>query len=478
MDHQCNSKSQGDTSSIDVVFVEVPYREGVNSIFQEYNRAYSQVFAQFWGIAPYQDGFANFPNVPLWISCLMPVVKKLGLTAVKVRTSIHEIDLPSASVYLLSCFTSNFVYTLKVARWIKEHFPGSTIVLGGSHATVAYKECIQVGAFDIVVIGEGEDSLEEILCSDVDDKENLKSIKGICFLDKGRVHVTPPRENVFDLDRRPLPVYSFLDTTIRNEIREGALFTTKGCPWQCVYCAEGSSKLRTKSPQRIAEETHYLLDAFPNLRFFRLVDSSFTMRKDLEQVCRKMSQLEIPWSCQTRVDLMQPDRLSMLRSGGCRVINVGVESGDDHILGIVNKRISISQAIESCRLAKQYGFKVITYWMIGLPGETKETAQRTIHTITELIRNGICDLAELCICVPYPGTELYKSRIQFGIRIEETQLFDNFLENSMSCMYNTSLSNRDIYQLWLQGLESITEALRLRYPDLLLENTGIQNGDR
>jgi len=156
---------------------------------------------------------------------------------------------------------------------------------------------------------------------------------------------------------------------------------------------------------------------------------------------------------------MQPSRLEGLWSGGCRVLNLGAESGDNNILRIINKGVTVKEVYASCQTAKNLGFKVITYWMIGLPGETEETAQQTIRVISDLLQHGLTDLAELCICVPYPGTALHNRYQEFKISIDKAPDYANFLENDLSCMRTESLTNLDIYRLWQEGISSITERI-------------------
>lgn len=331
--------------------------------------------------------------------------------------------------------------------------PGCTSVCG--------LECAKTGDFDAIVVGEGEDPLEQILRRCFLGDGNLDGIKGIYHLSDGEIRFSQRNYAYSDPSTRPLPDYSFLSELARSKIPEGAVMTTYGCPWRCIYCVEGSGTLRSKTPQRVVQEVNTVRSAFPNIRFLRFADSSFSARADLPQMCETLASVSSPWSCQTRADLMQPNRLKMLWAGGCRVVSLGAESGDNRILGIVNKRITVDKIYASCHAAKNLGFKVITYWMIGLPGETQETARQTIHVISDLMQQGLTDLAELCICVPYPGTALHDRYGEFKIAIDTADDFANFLENDLSCMHTESLANVDIYRLWQEGLRSITEGTAL-----------------
>ena len=453
------SAQRSSANSTDVIFVDIPYREGSHPIFRRYNQAYARKFASFWDIAPYQEGSSNYPNVPLWVSSLRPIVMGLGLNSTYVQCRVETISLPQAAVYLLSSFTSNYIHTRKIAQWIRQHHPQSKIILGGSHATACGLECAETGDFDAIVAGEGEVPLEHILRRYFFGDGNLIGIEGVYYVSRGQIEFRQRCQTYSDPGSRLLPNYSFLNELARSHIQEGAVMATYGCPWQCVYCAEGRSLLRSKTPQRVVQEIIGLRSAFPNMRFLRFVDSSFSARADLRQMCEALAGISIPWSCQTRADLMQPGRLEMLWSGGCRVVNLGAESGDNRILRIINKRVTVEDVYASCQTAKNLGFKVITYWMIGLPGETEETAQQTIRVISDLMQHGLTDLAELCICVPYPGTALHNRYQEFKISIDKAYDYANFLENDLSCMHTESLTNIDIYRLWQEGLRSITEGI-------------------
>lgn len=446
-------------NSFHVIFVDTPYREGSHPIFHRYNQAYARKFASFWNIAPYQEGSSNYPNVPLWVSSLRPIAMRLGLNSTYVRCRTETISLPQAPVYLLSSFTSNYTYTRKIARWIREYYPQSKIVLGGAHASACGLECAETGDFDAIVDGEGEEPLEHILQCYFFGDGNLHGVEGVYHGSRGEIEFRQRCHTYPDPSSRPLPDYSFLNELARSHIQEGAVMATYGCPWQCVYCAEGRSLPRSKTSQRVVQEIIRLRSAFPSMRFLRFVDSSFSARADLQQMCEALASISIPWSCQTRADLMQPSRLELLRSGGCRVVNVGAESGDNRILKIINKRVTVEEVYASCQTAKNLGFRVITYWMIGLPGETEDTARQTIRVISDLMQHGLTDLAELCICVPYPGTALHNRYQEFKISIDKACDYANFLENDLSCMHTESLTNIDIYRLWQEGLWSITESV-------------------
>ena len=145
-----------------MIFVDIPYREGSHPIFRRYNQAYARKFASFWDIAPYQEGSSNYPNVPLWVSSLRPIVMGLGLNSAYVRCRVDTVSLPQAAVYLLSSFTSNYIHTRKIAQWIRQHHPQSKIILGGSHATACGLECAETGDFDAIVAGEGEEALHGV----------------------------------------------------------------------------------------------------------------------------------------------------------------------------------------------------------------------------------------------------------------------------------------------------------------------------
>ncbi len=166
----------------------------------------------------------------------------------------------------------------------------------------------------------------------------------------------------------------------------------------------------------------------------------------------------LQWICQTRVDCITASLIKKMANGNCRMIKFGAESSNQFIINNIRKGIRVDQISESCRMVKDANLNSFTYWLVGLPGETEETANNTISYIENLFNNKLCDLLEWFICVPYPGTDLYENPDKYKIKIHNLP-WSKWREDSPSVVSTENLPSTEIYNLWIKGLN--------RYVDLL-----------
>lgn len=419
----------------DVVFTNVAFKDGNSQAYLDYGTAYATAFAKIWGVDP------SYHDLPLWVAYLTPVVEQAGLTAEYVPSPAL---LPEARFYLLSCFTSNYIYAIRKAQSIRDRFPDTKIVLGGPHATCDSIRVHDSGLFDYVVTGPGEAALLGILEGTIPPGvvSGTQKVGG------------PLLPAVYDA----LPDYSLIDGD-RAAFRQVSVVTTMGCANACVYCAEGRSRVVLKSVPRVIEEVDGVLTEFPEVAFIRFNDSSFSQRVDLYWLVSALGRMQVLSSCQLRADEMSDTVLHYLVTAGVRLVNIGCESGSDEILDRIDKRVTVAQIEDACCRAKNFGLVVNTYWMMGLPGETACTAQQTIKTIERFFGQGLTDLAEVCICVPYPGTLLHMHPDRYDVEIQGELLYQNYMENDLSCMRTRDLDQRDIFSFWQIALNVIKERL-------------------
>ena len=186
-----------------------------------------------------------------------------------------------------------------------------------------------------------------------------------------------------------------------------SLYTTRGCPALCTFCLWPQTfddhPWRERSVDNAVEEVKYVLKNFPQLRAIFFDDDTFTIRKQrVLALCEKFKPLKFTWSCNTRVHV-DLETLKAMRGAGCRLFIVGFESGDPQILKNIKKGTTVEQAREFMKNCKKVGIRVHGDFIIGLPGETPETIDRTIEFAKELDPETI----QVSIAHAYPGTELY-----------------------------------------------------------------------
>ncbi len=347
-------------------------------------------------------------------------VKLFNLSAFdwpRVQELVASID---ADLWGMSCWTANRRGVAMVARLIKEQRPGAHVVVGGPHATPFAKEILEHWpAVDTVSTGESDDTFLE-LASRLEKGESPKGIAGTLYREEGEVHQGPRRPNIPDLDVLASP-QDYFDTHI--------LMTSRGCPWNCTFCGAETSWGRGFRGNSVG----YVLDAMQKItarlpvKMVQIKDDTFTTnKKRVLELCRGIRErnLQFFWSCDTRVDLLTDELLREMRLAGCSRLSLGVESGSQRILDLIDKKITPDEIIESTRLAKRYGVKVRYYMMLGNRGETAETFR---ETLAFLERAQPHEYIFSCLSV-YPGTRDFHDAEREGWLDREVYFTDDFQE--------------------------------------------------
>ena len=240
---------------------------------------------------------------------------------------------------------------------------------------------------------------------------NLRGIKGIAWRKGEEIMLNLPRPFVADLDDMPIPMHELLPLqTYRMPLIKGAftfIVTSRGCPAGCTYCIKHVSyqySARVRSPKLIMEEMWQLKKL--GINNIHMYADLFTVnREQVVELCRRMidEKINLHWTCNSRVDFVDEEMLSLMGKAGCRLISWGIESGNEQILKHARKGAYPDKAERALRWAKKAGIMNWGYFIIGLPGETDETVQQTIAFAKKLP----LDIALFHVAAPYPGTPFF-----------------------------------------------------------------------
>jgi anaerobic magnesium-protoporphyrin IX monomethyl ester cyclase len=353
-----------------------------------------------------------------------------------------------ADVYGLTAMTHEIVRAARVAKALKDAHPESLVLIGGCHATALPGETLgEFPAFDVAFCGEAEESVLEVLAC-IERGESLNSVLGIAFRDGTRVQVTAPRPWIRDLDAIPLPAWSLFPRTPTYPV-----MTTRGCPFRCVFCMRVlGSQVRYRSPESVVGELEHLAAEYhpKDVVFY---DETFTLNRRrvtaiLELMIERGLHRKFTWVAQTRVNECDEELLALMARAGCREIDFGIESGNTEVLAKIGKGITLDDARRAVRAAQKVGIEVVTLFILGHPGETRETAKDTINFATAL--NG--DRLALGIMVPYPGTEVARmagaGECGYKLLSHDWSDFDKYLGNALEL---DTLTRRDLERLQLWG---------------------------
>ena len=242
---------------------------------------------------------------------------------------------------------------------------------------------------------------------------------------------------------------------------------TRGCPYKCIYCYHDfmGKGYRHRSAENIIKEMKFLHDRY-GVKYFHFIDDEYCLKKDfVYEFCKKVKREfnnEITWGCAGRVNLMTEDLIATMVDAGCVLIGYGIESGSQKMLDAMKKAATVEQAKEAVRLTQKYLGWADCSFMIGTPGENRETIQETIDFCKEM------ELTPEVIffTTPYPGTELYRMALAQGKIKDEEEYILNLGEQGEKIRVNFSeLSNGELFDAQEYMIKELNAWNKIKHPE-------------
>ena len=323
--------------------------------------------------------------------------------------------LPLAREYELAVLHTSapsFAHDVKVAEALKGENPRLRVGLVGAHVAVAREGALGASpALDFVCGIEFDFTIREVA-----EGRPLAEVAGLSYRDAGgelrRTPARAPLENmdrlpwVVDVYKRDLDVSRYFIGYLQHPYV--SLYTGRGCRSKCTFClwpqTVGGQRYRTRSVDNVVAEIAHAARLFPEAKEFFFDDDTFT--DDLpraEAIARGLGRLGVTWSCNAKADVPYAS-LKVFRDNGLRLLLVGYESGSQTILNNVRKGIRLDRAREFTRNARALGITIHGTFILGLPGETRETIEATIRFAQEIDPHTL----QVSLAAPYPGTALYR----------------------------------------------------------------------
>lgn len=429
----------------------------------------------------------------------------LGYIASVLRNSGHEVEMMDINAYrwghdVVENKIKNMEFDVvgigaivtvyKYVKWLigvlKKYHPEKKIIIGGSVGTSIPHIILEKTEADIVCIGEGEVTVVDLIDA-IQNKRDLAQADGIWFKDENsKMCINKGRQPIKDLDAIPLPAWDMLPMEIylknpvgapnRNKWIDGNnedvplsmnLNGTRGCPYKCIYCYHDfmGSGYRHRSPQNIINEMRILYDQY-GVRYFHFIDDEFCLKKSfMFDFCKELKgefDKDVSWGCAGRVNLMTEDLVAAMADSGCVLIGYGIESGSQKMLDIIKKGVTVQQAKDAIQLTKKYLGWADCSFMVGAPGENRETIQETIEFCREV------DLAPEVIffTTPYPGTELYELALRQGKIGNEEEYILNLGEQGEKIRVNFSeLSDEELWKAQEYLIKELKAWNKIKHPE-------------
>ena len=321
----------------------------------------------------------------------------------------------------LICFTAvstEYEFTSDIAKYIKSKYPSIYLLIGGPHASLK-PEQILLDSFDALCIGEGEYPALELV-RQLEKGKKPTQIKNLWIKDGDKIEINPTREFIRDLDNLPFPDRDIWQRWVKHHETRHVVFLGRGCLFQCTYCCNqafeklaAGNYVRFRSVDNIVKELKEIIAKFPKTREVYFETESIGMNTEFAaEFCSRLEKFNKDYGKRLRFGVNLRITAGMdcnylfntLKKANFNSINIGLESGSERVRNEVLKRYYSNQSIiQNVKLAKENGFKVYMFAMVGIPGETLADFKDTIKCVRECQPEWIL----LSIFYPYPGTVLY-----------------------------------------------------------------------
>ncbi len=374
--------------------------------------------------APYP--LEEFPSPPLGISYVAAAFEKAGcdvrvfdyiISGYSREKLAAQLDEFQPDAVGAGSVTMNFYDAQKILRDVKSIHPDIVTMMGGPHVSFTVEETLRdYPEIDLIFIGEADDTIVEF-APHWNERAKWPGIGGIAFRQGRDIINTGRRDFIADVDRIPLPARHLLPISRYRAFGfPVSMITGRGCPHGCIFCLGRKmvgSKLRRRSSDLVLDEIEHIL----SLGFERIniADDLFAADEArVKDICRGIRDrnLKFGWSAFARVDTVTQDMFDVMAAAGCDSISFGIESGSPEMLKRVRKGITLRQAVEAVRMCKQSGMLAHASFMVGLPGETKETLAQT-----DAFARSLDTIFGYHYLSPFPGTTLCEKAEKYDVEI-------------------------------------------------------------
>jgi len=391
----------------------------------------------------------RFP--PLGLGYIAAALKKRGVevelvdcTFMQFREAVDRIKRARPQIIGFYSMFSMKKTTLELAQCLKkEGLEDSLFAVGGPLPSWAPDGFLDI--FDVVAVGEGEQTMAD-LAECVEQRKEFSCVKGLIFHEGNHIVNTGPREFKQDLDSLPTPTRELFNNKAYKKYyldhfgySTTSMITSRGCPFSCDFCSRPilGADMRSRSVNNIVDE----MEEIAALGYDRVwfADDCFTLnRNHLLDVCREIVRrgVKVGWECLSRVDTMDAEVAEGMKRAGCIGVFFGIESGNDSVLGIMNKHISTAQAEKAVYVAKAAGLKVGAFFIVGYPGESNKTVLDTVRFASGLP----LDYLSFTLPYPIPGTPLYERVKDNGVSIEDWEEPKNYRLIRHKLLYTSGFS--------------------------------------
>jgi len=373
-------------------------------------------------------------------------------------------------VICITSTTISYPYAEVTGQMLREM--GQFVIMGGEHSTFAPAEVLRNQAADVCVLGEGEHTLVEVLERYKDN--GWPEVRGIAFARNGEIVANPPRPPIQDLDGLGPPDYeSFPVGLYLSRGGKVSVNLMRGCDFCCEFCLISRvhpPPPRYRSTEAVIEELKHLRDKY-GLSRFAFNDPTFALdRGRVVELCERLlrEDLRLSWSCTTRMNTIDPDLLALMRSSGCETILFGVETFDPQLKWVSAKHsVSVGEVFS---WARSSGICFLPSFIMGLPGEDKESSWHKFQAAIDLVEEFGLDEYQFNTIAPFPGTQLQRQGL---IHVNPRIPYSYYC--IVPAHYSEAFPAQDFLLFWNKVVHKVFPEYYYRY--LELEEQALQGYD-
>lgn len=273
---------------------------------------------------------------------------------------------------LMQLFTMNRVSSYKIFELARKLNKNVKIIIGGVHSTIMYVQLLKEFEIDYVVLGEGEETIVELL-NTLDQGKDISSVKGIAYKANEVIVKNQDRELNTKLDLLPFPKHELF---VSSKRKMACILTSRGCPFKCSFCCVHSISrqvYRTRSVDSVVEEIKHIKKKFENIEVIQIADDTFTLdQKRVIELCKEIikNNINVKFTCSARIKPANLEMFEAMEEAGFTDIGFGLETGSKKLLKSIHKNITPEDVKETFKTLKKIkGITPNLYLMIGFPGE-------------------------------------------------------------------------------------------------------------
>lgn len=364
---------------------------------------------------------------PLWLAYAAGVLEQAGHQVRLIDAPadgydlgfvLHQVEDFRPGLAVVDTSTPSIESDVRVAEAIKTASPETFVILVGPHVSALPEESLRFSSKVDAVARREYDYTMLDLARVLEEGSELQTVKGLSFRGReGIIIHNPDRPLLKDLDALPLvsqvykkhlTIENYFYAITRHPVV--AIITGRGCPYRCIYCLYPQTmhghRYRYRSVENVMAEFEYIVRELPQVREIFIEDDTLTVNR---KRCRDLSQrliekdLNMPWTANSRADV-DYETLKLMKEAGCRLLCVGFESGEQRVLDNIKKQITLEQIRRFVEDARRVGILIHGCFMVGSPGDTWETLNKTLELAKELNP----DTVQFFPLMVYPGTEAYE----------------------------------------------------------------------